>query len=99
MIRNYRIPHLEWVMVLLELLQMLLGMVGGFFLVPLRILVNLLLVLFLHKFFYLFTPSRASIYAVLSLFGRLPLVVLLFFMKDKPLVMSGGAYPYPFSRR
>lgn len=99
MIRNYRIPHLEWFMVLLELLQMLLGMVDGFFLVPLRILVNLLLVLFLHKFFYLFTPSRASIYAVLSLFGRLPLVVLLFFMKDKPLVMSGGAYPYPFSRR
>lgn len=99
MLREYRIRHLEWVMVLLEFLQIFLSFGVGFFFLPLRILINLLLVLFLHKFFYLFVPQRATLFALLSIFGRLPLVILLYLLKDKPLLMSAGAYPYPFARR
>lgn len=96
---GFRIRHLQWSMVGLELLQTLLGFLGGFLLFPLRILVNLLLVLVLHKFFYLFEPRRAVFYAFLTMLGRLPLTILLFLLKDKPMVMSAGAFPYPFARR
>lgn len=96
---GHRIRHLEWIMILLELLQIYLGFFSGFFFLPVRLVVNVLTALILHKFYYLFVPSRATIYAVLSLLGRLPLVLLLFALKDKPMVMSAGAYPYPFANR
>ncbi len=96
---GFRIRCLQWSMVGLELLQTFLGFFGGFLFFPVRILVNLLLVLVLHKFFYLFDPRRAVLYALLTMLGRLPLVILLFVIKDKPMVMSAGAFPYPFARR
>ncbi len=94
-----RIRHLQWIMILLEFLQIYFSFFSGFFFAPARLVVNILTALFLHKFFYLFTPSRATIYAIVAMFGRLPLVILLFLLKDKPMVMSAGAYPYPFGNR
>lgn len=94
-----RIRFLQWIIVLLELLQVVLGFLGGILLFPLRIFINLLLVLVLHKFFYLFDPKHAVLYAGLSLLGRLPFVIILFFLRKKPIVMSAGAFPYPFARR
>ena len=98
-ILGFRIRCLQWSMAGLELLQTFLGFFGGLIFFPIRILVRLLLVLVLHKFFYLFEPRRAVPYALLSMLGRLPLVILLFVIKDRPMVMSAGAFPYPFARR
>ncbi len=94
-----RIRFLQWIMILLEFLQIYFSFFSGFFFAPARLVVNVLTALILHKFFYLFVPSRATIYAIVAMFGRLPLVVLLFLLKDKPMVMSAGAYPYPFGNR
>lgn len=95
-IKGFRITKLGWFMVLLSFLQMCLGFVSGFSFLMLSILVNVLIVLILHKFFYLFEPQRAVIYALLSLLGRLPLVIILFMIKDRNIIMSAGAFPYPF---
>lgn len=99
LIARRRIRYLQWVMIVLALLQIYLGFFSGFFFFPVILTVNVLMALFLHKFFYLFVPSRATLYAILAMLGRLPLVLLLFFIKDKPMVMSAGAYPYPFRNR
>ncbi len=98
-IARRRIRFLQWIMPLLALLQIYFSMFNGFFFVPATLVANILMALFLHKFFYLFVPSRATLYAVLSLLGRLPFVIILFLMKDKPMVMSAGAYPYPFGNQ
>ncbi len=98
-IARRRIRFLQWIMPLLALLQIYFSMFSGFFFVPATLVANILMALFLHKFFYLFVPSRATLYAVLSLLGRLPFVIILFLMKDKPMVMSAGAYPYPFGNQ
>ncbi len=94
-----RIRNLGWFFVLLEFLQIFLSFFAGFFFAPLRLVVNLLTALFLHKFFYLFNPRQATLYAILAMFGRLPLVIILFLLRHKPLLMSAGAYPYPFANR
>ena len=93
-----RIRPLSLVMVGLELLQAFLGFFGrGFFV--LQMAINLLLVLILHKFFYLFDPRKALLYSVLSLLGRIPVAIFLFLLKDRVVCMSAGAYPYPFAER
>ncbi len=94
-----RIRFLQWIMPILALLQIYFGLFSGFFFAPAKLVVNVLMALFLHKFFYLFVPSRATICALLSLLGQIPLTILLFFVKDKPMVMSAGAYPYPFGNQ
>ncbi len=94
-----RIRFLQWIMPLLALLQIYFSLFSGFFFAPAKLVVNVLMALFLHKFFYLFVPGRATLYAVLSLLGRIPFVIILFLVKDKPMVMSAGAYPYPFGNR
>ncbi len=99
LLMGHRIRHLQWVVVFLELLQIYLSFFSGFFFAPVRLVVNAFTALILHKFFYLFVPQRATLYALLAMFGRLPLVILLFVMKDKPMQMSAGAYPYPFGKR
>ena len=96
---GFRIRALQWTLVVLELLQVFLSFTIGFLYLPLRIVINILIVLVLHKFFYLFSPQRAFIYAILSLFGRLPLVIILFLIKDYPMCMSAAAFPYPFEKR
>ena len=90
-----RIRPLSLVMVGLGFLQLFLGGL----LLPLQLIVNLLMALILHKFFYLFHPQRALIYAVLSMLGSLPLAIILFLIKDMPMCMSAAAYPYPFANR
>lgn len=94
-----RIRFLQWIMPVLALLQIYFSLFSGFFFAPAKLVVNFLMALFLHKFFYLFVPSRATIYAILSMFGRLPMVIILFLIKDNPMVMSAGAYPYPFGNQ
>lgn len=90
-----RIRPLSWIMVGLSLLQLILGSL----LLPLQLIVNLFMALVLHKFFYLFQPRRALLYAILSMLGSIPLAVILFLIKDMPMTMSAAAYPYPFANR
>lgn len=97
---GYRIPKLQWIVPALFFLQSVLGAFGGFLLLIPKLAVNAALALVLHKFFYLYEPRRAFMYAVLCLlFGRLPLVILLFILRNKSMIMSAAAYPYPFNRR
>lgn len=93
-----KITKLQWFMVLLAFLQVVTTF-GNFTSFVVSILLNILIALILHKFFYLFDPSKALIYAGISIFGRLPLVIVLFLIKDRPIVMSAGAYQYPFANR
>ncbi len=94
-----RIKNLSVVMCLLLFVQILAGFVAGFAPFVIGFAINVLTALVLHKFFYLFAPQYAVIYAILSLFGRLPLAIILFFVKDMPMQMSAGAYQYPFADR
>lgn len=94
-ILGVRLRPLSLVMIGLSLLQMVVGTL----LLPLQLIVNFLMALILHKFFYLFQPRRALIYSVLSLLGSLPLAIILFMIKDMPMQMSAAAYPYPFAER
>lgn len=96
---GFRIKNLKWTLIGLELLQFVLAIFGSPLYIPLRIVVNILIVLVLHKFFYLFSPQHAVLYAVLSLFGRLPLVIIMFIIKDYPMCMSAAAFRYPFADR
>lgn len=96
---GFRIKYLQWSLIGLELLQVILGIIGSPIYIPLRIVVNILIVLVLHKFFYLFSPQHAVLFAVLSLFGRLPLVIIMFVIKDYPMCMSAAAFRYPFADR
>ena len=95
---GFKIKHLKWVMPLIAFFQATLFFGSSSFF-PLSIAINLLAALILHKFFYMFNPSRAFIYALASVLGRLPLVIVLFMIKDKPMIMSAGAYPYPFANK
>lgn len=99
LLARHRIRFLQWLMPILALLQIYFSLFTGFFFFPARLVVGILMALFLHKFFYLFVPSRATLYALLSLLGRIPFAIALFLVKDKPMVMSAGAYPYPFNTR
>lgn len=94
-ILGVRLRPLSLVMIGLNLLQFVVGAL----LLPLQLIINLLMALILHKFFYLFEPRRALIYSVLSMLGSLPLAIILFIIKDMPMCMSAGAYPYPFAER
>ncbi len=98
-IARRRIRFLQWFIMIPALLQIYLGFFSNFFFIPVRLVINFLMALFLHKFFYLFVPNRATLYAAFSMFGQAPLVVFLYFIKDKPMAMSAGAYPYPFETR
>ena len=91
-ILGYNIRHLKWVMVGFNAMQYLSGLVA-----VLQLLVNLLLALILHKFYYMLDQKNALIYAVISVLGRLPMAVILFMLKDRRVTMSSGAYPYPFA--
>ncbi len=95
---GYRIKRLDVVLCLLLLVQSL-GGLGGMPGMLFSLVANIFITLVLHKFFYLFVPENAFIFAVLSLFGRLPLAIILFLIKDKPMQMSAGAYPYPFANK
>ena len=90
-----RIRPLSVAMVGLGVLQLFIGRL----LFPLQIVINLLIALILHKFFSLFHPQRALIYAALSTLGFIPLAITLYLVKDKPMCMSAAAYPYPFANR
>ncbi len=94
-----RLKKLEWVMCALALLQILTRFSTVFGAGVIGIISGLIIALIMHKFFYLFCPERAVIYAILCAFGRLPLAIILFLIKDKPMQMSAGAYTYPFANR
>lgn len=100
-----RIRRLEWVACGLLFIQTFLPYIPYIGFMPrmttslVVFAANILTALIMHKFFYLFSPQNAFIFAFLSLFGRLSLGIILFFVKDKPMQMSAGAYPYPFAKR
>lgn len=94
-----RIKRLEWTMCGLALIQILarFSTVQGAGIIGLA--VGIIIALIMHKFFYLFSPEKAFIYALICVFGRLPLAIVLFLIKDRPMQMSAGAYPYPFANK
>ena len=94
-----RLKKLEWVMCALALLQILTRFSTVFGAGVIGLISGLVIALVMHKFFYLFCPERAIIYAILCGFGRLPLAIILFLIKDKPMQMSAGAYIYPFANK
>ena len=99
---GYRIKHLEWVMCGLAFLQVACGFSGMLWYLGIGVLgfcAKILISLCMHKYFYLFEPSYAMIFAVICIFGRLPFAIVLFLMKDKSMQMSAGAYPYPFAKK
>ena len=95
---GYRIKRLDIVLCVLALVQSL-GLIAGMPGMLFNLAANILMALVLHKFFYLFVPQHAFIFAILSLFGRLPLAIILFIIKEKPMQMSAAAYPYPFPNK
>ncbi len=94
-----RLKKLQWVMCGLAFLQVLASLSTVFGAGIIGFLTGIVIALIMHKFFYLFSPERAMIYAILCVFGRLPLAIILFLIKDKPMQMSAGAYPYPFANK
>lgn len=98
-IYKFKIPKLSVLMSVIMLAQALAGYLPGFLFFPIPILLNILVALILHKFFYLFEPRRSVIYAFLCILGNIPMTLILFFMRDKQMIMSGGAYRYPFKSR
>lgn len=96
---GYRIRKLAIVMCLLVLVRALSGIVTGMSGFAFNLVSTILMALILHKFFYLFKPQHALIFAILSLFDMLPIAIILFFIKDMPMQMSAGAYPYPFANK
>lgn len=96
---GFRMKPLGLWMCLLFFIQTVNPFIPSILLSLLSIAASILISLILHKFFCLFAPQRAFIYAVLCLFGRLPFAIILFLIKDAPMQMSAGAYPYPFPER
>lgn len=100
-----RIRRLEWVMCGLLFIQTFfpyipqIGIMRGMGISLIVLAANILSALVMHKFFSLFDPKNALIYAILCLFGRLPAAIILLTIKDKPMQMSAGAYMYPFAKR
>lgn len=95
---GFKIKNLHWIMPLISLLQAL-SFFGNATFFLLGVAINIFTALILHKFYYMFNPSRSFFYALVSAFGRLPMVVVLFMIKDRPVIMSAGAYPYPFANK
>ena len=95
---GFKIKNLKWIMPLIAFFQTSFFF-GSSSVFLLSIAINLLTALILHKFYYMFDPSRAFIYALVSVLGRIPMVIVLFLIKDKPMIMSAGAYPYPFANK
>ncbi|MEG2381160.1 MAG: hypothetical protein RSB38_05645 [Oscillospiraceae bacterium] len=96
LLKGFRIKKLTVVLPLLFLLQIALEYFGGFWFFLPSLFLNAILALLLHKFFFLTDPKHALIFAFLCLFGKLPLTIILFFMRNKPQIMSAAAFPYPF---
>ena len=96
---GYRIKNLKWTLCIIAAVQMLASVSTAFGAGIVGIVAGLLIALIMHKFFYLFSPERATIYALLCVFGRLPLAIILFLVKDMYIQMSAGAYPYPFGNK
>lgn len=94
-----RIKNLQWVLCIIAAVQVLASVSTVFGAGIIGLIAGILMALILHKFFYLFDPSKATIYAILCLFGRLPLAIILFLVKNMYIQMSAGAYPYPFANK
>lgn len=98
-IKGIYLRKMQWIMVGIFVLKFLLQFAIGFGASILSIALNLITALFFHKFFFLFTPQRAAIYTLFAILGDLPLTIILYLLKDKPMLMSAGAYPYPLADR
>lgn len=92
---NRTIPHAEWIILLLSCSGLISTFVP-FFGWAIALAMNLLRLLFLHKFFTMLAPERAGVYTLLCVFGNIPLAIILFLCRDRQLWMSPGSYRYPF---
>lgn len=97
-IKGFTIKHLEWVLCLVVLLNIFCGFSMFFLTKIIQLLLTVFMALVMHKFCFLYDPKRAFLYAILCVFGKIPLLIVLFLLRDKPMTMSQGAYSYPFQR-
>lgn len=93
------IKPLWLILPLLLLLQSAAALIPSYILFLPGLVIGIFMALIMHKFFYMFEPSRAFVLALLCLFGRLTTGLALFIIRDMRLQMSQGAYPYPFGER
>ena len=94
---GYRIKYLNWMMCIIMFFALMSG--GSFSLNIISLAATVLSLMILHKFFYLFNPQKAMVYTLLSLLGGIPIAIIIYILKDTPMVMSAGAYPYPFAEK
>lgn len=96
---NRKIPKMQWSVFAVIILQFIATPIPNFGLI-LGLIVKALWVLLLHKFFYLFTSTRAFLYAILCMFGdifvNIPFVIILILLRDSKMINSPGSYEYPF---
>ena len=85
-IYGYTVKRLDIVMPIVLLIQVMAAYVPSY------------IAFVMHKFFYLFDPQHAFLFAIICLFGRLATAIVLLLIKDLPMQMSAGAYRYPFER-
>lgn len=88
-----------WLILPLLLLLQSAALIPSYILFLPGLVIGIFMALIMHKFFYMFEPSRAFVLALLCLFGRLTTGLALFVIRDMRLQMSQGAYPYPFGER
>ncbi len=91
------IKRLDIVLCLIFLINLFVGVLTSFVFLPLKLITKILIALIFHKFYSLFVPNRALLFAVLSLLGNFSVAIILFLIKDAPMQMSAGAYTYPFA--
>ncbi len=97
-IYGYTVKRLDIVMPIVLLIQVMAAYVPSYIAFVPSLLAGILIALVMHKFFYLFDPQHAFLFAIVCLFGRLATAIVLLLIKDLPMQMSAGAYRYPFER-
>lgn len=95
--RGYKIPNLKIILPLIVLIRIIVSPLWRLPYRLLKLLTSVIIALILHKFFYLYKPQKALIYAVLCfIFGEVAFAVLMILLRDDSMIMSPGAYQYPF---
>lgn len=97
-IKGLEIKNLGVVLPLVLLVQVMSAYVPSYIAFVPSLIAGIFIALVMHKFFYLFDPAHAIVFALICLFGRLATAVIILIIKDMPMQMSAGAYRYPFER-
>ncbi len=95
---GHTVRRLDIVMPIVLLIQVMAAYVPSYIAFVPSLAAGIFIALVMHKFFYLFDPQHAFMFAVICLFGRLATAIVLLIIMNMPMQMSAGAYRYPFDR-